>query len=328
MIGCLCLAGLFLLALGSFCAGAQTASTSSEQAYPSRPIRLIIDFPAGGPSDALARLVGQKLTASLGQSIVYDNRPGANGVIAYSLAARAPADGYTLVVLSTPFPLNAALRRKLSYNTMRDFVPIALVANYANLLVVHPAVPVRTVPELIAYAKSKSGTLTYASSGAGSVQHLAMEMLRRLAGFEVVHVPYGGSAPAVVDLIGGHVQAGVTPLPAAIHHVRSARLRALAVLNESRTPHLPDLPTLVESGIAVVAAGWGGIGAPSGVPASLVRRLNAEIVRIVNLPDVRESINAVGGEPRTSTPAEFQDFIAGEMRRWGPVIVQAGAVQD
>ena len=320
MIGFLRVVGLCLLCFAPCFACAQ--------AYPSRPLRLIIDFPAGGPSDSLARVVGQKLTESLGQAIVYDNRPGANGVIAYGLAAHAPADGYTLVVLSTPFPLNGALRRKLNYDTVKDFAPISLVANYSNLLVIHPAVPARTVQEFIAYAKARAGALTYASSGTGSVQHLAMEMLRRLAGFDAVHVPYGGSAPAVVDLLGGHVQASVTTLPAALPHVRNARLRALAVLSAARSLHVAETPTLVESGIAVTASGWGGIGAPAGTPVAVVRRLNAAIVRSVNLPDVKESILAVGGEPRSSTPAEFQEFIAGEMKRWGPVIVQSGATQE
>jgi tripartite-type tricarboxylate transporter receptor subunit TctC len=295
------------------------------QSYPSKPIRLIIDFPAGGPSDSLARVVGQKLTESWGQPVVFDNRPGANGVIAYSLAAKAPADGYTLVILSTPFPLNAALQRKLTYDTLESFTPICLVANYHNLLVVHPSVPAHSVREFVAYAKSKAGSLTYASSGSGSVQHLAMELLRRMAGFEAVHVPYAGSAPAVVDLLGGHVQASITTLPAALPYASSGRLRLLGVLSATRVSRLPDIPTLVESGIAVIATGWGGIGAPAGVPTQIVRQLNEEIVRSVNLPDVRDRIVTVGGEPRHSSPEEFRRFIGDEMRRWEPVIRESGA---
>jgi tripartite-type tricarboxylate transporter receptor subunit TctC len=304
---------------------ALTCGLPFAQTYPSKPIRLIIDFPAGGPSDGLARVVGQKLTESLGQPVVFDNRPGANGVIAYSLAAKAPADGYTLVILSTPFPLNAALQRKLTYDTMESFTPISHIANYTNVLVVHPSVPAQSVREFVAYAKSRTAALTYASSGTGSVQHLAMELVRRLAGFEAIHVPYAGSAPAMVDLVGGHVQASITTLPTILPYTSSGRLRALGVLSATRVSRLPDVPTLVESGVAVVAPGWGGIGAPAGVPVPIVRRLNAEIVRIVNLPDVRDRIVAFGGEPRHSSPEEFRRFIGDEMKRWAPVIRESGA---
>ena len=298
---------------------------SFAQTYPAKPIRLIIDFPAGGPSDSLARVVGQKLTEALGQTVVFDNRPGANGVIAYSLAAKAPADGYTLVILSTPFPLNAALQRKLTYDTLGSFAPVSLVANYHNLLVVHPSVPAQNAREFVAYAKSRAGAMTYASSGTGSVQHLAMELLRRAAGFEAVHVPYAGSAPAVVDLLGGHVQSSITTLPAALPHSASGKLRVLGVLSPARVGRLPDVPTLTESGLAVVATGWGGIGAPAGVPRPIVMRLNQEIVRIVNLADVRDRIVTVGGEPRHSTPEEFHRFIGDELKRWEPVIRESGA---
>lgn len=237
------------------------AGTASAQPYPARAVRVIVPYPPGGGADFVTRVFGKALGDTMGQPFVIDNRAGANGVIAYSLAAKAPADGYTLVILSTPFPLNAALQRKLTYDS-----------------------------------------LTYASSGSGSVQHLAMELLRRLAGFEAVHVPYAGSAPAVVDLLGGHVQASITTLPAALPHTGSGRLRVLGILSATRVSRLPDIPTLVESGIAVIATGWGGIGAPAGVPRQIVRQLNEEIVRIVNLPDVRDRIVTVGGEPRHSSP--------------------------
>jgi tripartite-type tricarboxylate transporter receptor subunit TctC len=306
------------LAVGSACA----------QSYPTKPIRWIIDFPPGGPSDTLARVVGERLSAALGQPVVYDNRPGANGVIAYGIAARAPDDGYTLAILSTPFPLNAALGRKLTYDTLKDFTPISLIANYPNLLAVHPSVPARSVPEFVAYAKSKPGAVTYASSGTGSVQHLAMELFRRLAGFEALHVPYAGSAPAVANLVGGHVQSSVTILLTALPHLRAGRIRAIGILSANRSNQLPDLPTFMESGISVVAPGWGGMGAPAGVPKRIVNRLNAEVVRIVNLPEVRERMVSVGGEPRHSTPEEFATLIRAELERWRPVIQQAGVRID
>ena len=306
------------LAVGSACA----------QSYPTKPIRWIIDFPPGGPSDTLARVVGERLSAALGQPVVYDNRPGANGVIAYGIAARAPDDGYTLAILSTPFPLNAALGRKLTYDTLKDFTPISLIANYPNLLAVHPSVPARSVPEFVAYAKSKPGAVTYASSGTGSVQHLAMELFRRLAGFEALHVPYAGSAPAVANLVGGHVQSSITIVLTALPHLRAGRIRAIGILSANRSNQLPDLPTFMESGISVVAPGWGGMGAPAGVPKRIVNRLNAEVVRIVNLPEVRERMVSVGGEPRHSTPEEFATLIRAELERWRPVIQQAGVRID
>jgi tripartite-type tricarboxylate transporter receptor subunit TctC len=208
---------------------------------------------------------------------------------------------------------------------MESFSPISLIANYPNLLVVHPSVPAHSVREFIAHAKSKAGALTYASSGSGSVQHLAMELFRRLAGFEAVHVPYTGSAPALIDLVGGHVQASITTLPTAMPYVSNGRLRLLGVLSATRVSQLPDVPTLVESGVAVIATGWGGVGAPAGVPRQIVRRLNEEIVRIVNLPDVRDRLVTIGGEPRHSSPEEFRRFIGSEMKRWGPVIRESGA---
>jgi len=307
---------------------ALTVGSAYAQSYPSRPIRWIIDIPAGGASDTLARVVGERLTQALGQQVVYDNRPGANGVIAYSLAARAPADGYTLVVLSTPFPLNAALGRKLAYDTLKDFTPIARIADYPNLVVIHPSVPVRTVKEFIAYARSKAGTMTYASSGTGSVQHLAMEQFRRLSGFEAVHVPYAGSAPAVANLAGGHVESLITILITATPHLRAGRIRAIGILSAERSIYLPEVPTLAESGVPLVAPGWGGMGAPAGLPKQLVNRLSSELARIVKLPEVRERIAAVGAEPHHSGPQEFATFIRSELERWRPIIQEAGVKVD
>ena len=270
----------------------------------------------------------QPYPESLGQPIVYDNRPGANGVIAYGLAAKASADGYTLVVLSTPFPLNAALGRTLSYDTVKDFTPIALIANFPNLLFVHPSVPAHSLREFVAYAKSKMGTMTYASSGSGSVQHLAMELFRRRAGFDAVHVPYAGSAPAMVALIGGHVDAGITNLPAATPHLRANRLRVIGAVTANRAIQLPQVPTFVESGFDVTAPSWIGVAAPRGISREIVDRLNVEITRIINLPDVREKFASLGAEPRSSTPQEFSAFIRHELERWTPLIKQSGASAD
>lgn len=308
------------------CAVATLASVSVTyaQTYPARPIRLIIDFPVGGPSDVLGRTIAQKLSERLGQQVVSDNRPGANGAVAYGLAAKAPADGYTLVWLSTPFPLNAALRSTLPYDTFKDFTPIALVANYDNVLLTHAAVPARTVAEFVAYAKSKNGAMPYASSGSGSVQHLAMELFRSLAGFQAIHVPYAGSAPALLDLVAARVDGSITLPVAAMPHIKGGRLRALAVASDHRLSALPDVPTLSEAGYRVLALGWGGIGSPHGVPRSIVERLNQEVARALKLPDVQERIESFGGTVRFSTPEEFARFVRAEFDRWGPVIKQAG----
>ena len=300
------------------------AAAASAQQYPARPVRLIIDVPVGGPSDVLGRTIAQKLTEALGQQVVSDNRPGASGALAYGLAAKAPADGYTLVWISTPFPLNAALRGKLPYDTFGDFTPIALVATYDNVLIVHAGVPAKSVQEFIAYAKGKGGSMTYASSGSGSVQHLAMESFRQLAGFQAVHVPYAGSAPALLDLVAARVDGSITLPPAAMPHVKAGRLRVLAAAGPQRLSALPEVPTLVESGYNVVANGWGGLAGPRGVPVRIVQRINMETGRALKMSDVRERIESFGGQVRHSTPEEFARYIRDEYERWGPVIKQAG----
>lgn len=292
--------------------------------YPTRPLRLIIDFPVGGPSDVLGRTIAQKLTESLGQQVVCDNRPGASGAVAYGLGAKAPPDGYTLVWLSTPFPLNAALRTNLPYDTFRDFTPVALVATYDNVLIVHAGVPAKSVAEFVAYAKSKTAGLTYASSGSGSVQHLAMEQFRQLAGFTAVHVPYAGSAPALLDLVAARVDGSITLPPAAMPHVKAGRLRVLAAAGAQRLSALPDVPTMAEAGYAVEANGWGGIAGPRGVPQEIVKRVNVEVGRALTMPDVRERIESFGGQVRHSTPEAFGLYIRAEHDRWGPVIRKAG----
>jgi tripartite-type tricarboxylate transporter receptor subunit TctC len=298
------------------------------QPYPTKPIRWIIDFPAGGASDTLARVVGEKLTAVLGQQIIYDNRAGANGTIAYGLGAKALPDGYTWVMLSTPFPLNAALGRKLTYDSLKDFTPIARIADYPNLLIVHPSVPVRTVKEFVALAKAKPGAVTYGSSGNGSVQHLAMELLGRLANIQMLHVPYAGSAPAAINLAGGHVDTLATILITAMPHIRAGRMRVIGIMSEKRSPQLPEVPTFTEAGIALVAPGWGGVGGPAGLPRPIVQRIDTELARIVTLPDVRERLAAVGAEPRHSSSDELAAFIRSEIERWRPIIQQAGVKVD
>ena len=314
---------LKLLALG--CIGALLLpSVRAQETYPTRPIRLILDFPVGGPSDVLGRVIGQKLIEALGQQVVCDNRPGANGAVAYGVAAKAAPDGYTLVWLSTPFPLNAALRTNLPYDSFRDLRPIAQVANYENVLFISTQLPAQTVSEFITYAKSRNGAMPYASSGSGSVQHLAMEQFRQLAGFQAVHIPFAGSAPALLDLVAGRVDSSITLPPAAMPHVKAGRLRALAVASDRRLPALPNVPTLTEIGYPVLALGWGGVAGPHGIPQPIVQRLTREVEHALAMTEVRERIESFGGSIQYRTPDDFARFIRGEFDRWGPVIKQAG----
>ena len=314
---------LKLVALG-FIGALLLPSVRAQENYPTRPIRLILDFPVGGPSDVLGRVIGQKLTEALGQQVVCDNRPGANGAVAYGVAAKAAPDGYTLVWLSTPFPLNAALRTNLPYDSFRDLRPIAQVANYENVLFISTQLPAQTVSEFITYAKSRNGAMPYASSGSGSVQHLAMEQFRQLAGFQAVHIPFAGSAPALLDLVAGRVDSSITLPPAAMPHVKAGRLRALAVASDRRLPALPNVPTLTEIGYPVLALGWGGVAGPHGISQPIVQRLTREVERALAMTDVRERIESFGGSIRYRTPDDFARFVRGEFDRWGPVIKQAG----
>ncbi len=311
--------GVCILLAGTYARG-QGVSAS----YPAKPIRWIIDFPAAGVSDILARTVGQKLSEYLGQPIVYDNRPGANGIIANELVAKAAPDGYTLGFISQPFSLQLTLHPKLAFG-LKDFVPVALIAEYPSLLLVNPRLPASSLKEFVAYAKTKSPPITYASSGAGGAQHLAMELFRQIAGFDAVHIPYAGSAPGLLDVIGGRVDSIFVNLPGALPHIRGGRLRALALAGKARNRVVPDLPTFVEAGWALDATGYAGAVFPAGVPAAIVSRMNAEIVRVLKLPEIQERIWNAGSEPRSSTPQEFAQFLRADVARWAPVIKASGA---
>jgi tripartite-type tricarboxylate transporter receptor subunit TctC len=308
-----------LLALAAAHASAQATS-----AYPTKPIRWIIDFPAAGVSDILARTVGHKLSEYLGQPIVYDNRPGANGIIANELAAKAPPDGYTLGFISQPFSLQLTLHPKLAFG-LKDFAPVALIAEYPSLLLVNPRVPANSLKEFVAYAKAKSPAITYASSGAGGAQHLAMELFKQNAGFDAVHVPYAGSAPGLLDLVAGRVDSIFVNLPGALPHIRAGRVRALALAGKTRNRVVPEVPTFAEAGWPFEAPGYAGAVFPAGVPAAIVNRMNAEIVRVLKLPEIQERIWNAGSEPRSSTPQEFAKFLRDDVARWAPVIKAAGA---
>lgn len=293
--------------------------------YPSRPIRFLIDFPAGGVSDILSRLVGERMAESLGRPLVFDNRPGASGLIAYELGARAPADGHTVLFVSTPFAFHLNLHEKLAFDTEKDFAPVALFAQFPNVLLVAAKSPIGTVKEFLEAARGKAGGFNYGSLGVGSPQHLAMELFRTQNRFQATHVPYPGSPQALTALIGGQTDVMFGNVPGALAQVRAGKARGLAMASRSRSSALPDIPTFRESGVPFEAVGFGGIVVPSGTPRAIVARLNADAVKALNTPETAERIRNVGGEPLPGTPEDFRRFLQEEIRRWGPVIVQSGA---
>lgn len=289
-----------------------------------KPIRLIVDFPAGGVSDTLARAVAQPLSEALGVSIVVDNRPGANGMIAYEMMAKAPPDGYTLGLISTAFGFNFSLQPKLPY-AKGDFAPLAIIATRPNALIAKAGLPAKTVKELIALAKQKPSALNYASVGIGSSPHLSAEMFKTAAGVDIVHVPYKGSGAALTDLIAGRVDLMFLTLPAALPHVQSGRLQIYAVTDTRRSPVLPNVPTTVESGLpGLIIIGWYGITLQRGVPAAIVARYSTEINRILDRADVKERIAHQGAEVQVMTPAEFSTFINEDIARGAKAIRDSG----
>lgn len=297
--------------------------------YPSKPIRMIVAYPAGGGTDILARMVGQKLSEALGQTIVVDNRGGANGNIGSELAAKSPPDGYTLLMGTANLTVNPSLYRKLAYQPLRDFSPIALITQQPNILVVHPSVPAKSVSELIALAKSKKVLLNFASNGAGASSHLSGELMKTKAGIDMNHVPYKGAGPAIIALLANEVQLMFANTLAALPHVRNARLRALAITSAKRSPALPELPTMAESGLPdyeVVA--WYGVLAPTGTHKDIVTKLNQEIVNVVRQPDIQERLLKEAATPVGSTPEEFSAFMKAETAKWAKVIADSGARVD
>jgi tripartite-type tricarboxylate transporter receptor subunit TctC len=297
------------------------AGNACAQSYPVKPIRCVIPYPAGGPTDIVGRAIGQKLSEALGQPVVVDNRGGAAGTIGSEQVARAPADGYTLL-WGTPgtHGIAPSLYPKLPYDPVKDFAHITLIALGTNLMVVHPSVPATTVKEFVALAKTRPGKLNFGSAGAGATSHMAGEMLKTMAGIDMLHVPFKGAAPAIVALMSGEVDVAVLDTPALLPHIRSGKLRVLAAASEKRSRVLPQVPTMAESGLpGYQASSWHGLFAPAGTPRDIVTRLHTEVVRIVRLPDVTERLYAQGVEPVANTPAEFTAFIKAEIARWARV---------
>lgn len=299
--------------------------TAQAQAYPSKPIRLVLPFPAGGPTDIVGRILGQKLSEALGQPVVQDNRPGAGGNLGADQVAKSPPDGYTLLLSSPSISISPSLYKKMPYDPQKDLAPISLIAGIPNVMLVHPSVPAKTLKEFVALAKARPGKLNFGSGGAGTTNHLASELLKTLTKTDIVHVPYKGSNQAMLALLGGEVDMVVIAVPPALPQIEAGRVRPLAVLNENRVATLPKVPTSKEAGIDnFVVPVWYGILVAGNTPRDIVNRLNTELGKIVAMPDVKERLAAAGVEPYHSTPDRFASFIKSEAVRYGQVIKNAG----
>jgi tripartite-type tricarboxylate transporter receptor subunit TctC len=309
---------------------ALSATCASAQPYPSKPIRLVVPYPPGGTTDILARDVGQRLTEALGQPVVIDNRPGAAGNIGTEMVAKAVPDGYTLLMGTVnTHAINAGLYSKLPYDNIKDFAPVILVARVSNVLEVNPSVPVYTVADLIKLAKEKPGQLNFASSGSGTSIHMSGELFKTMAGVDMVHVPYKGSAPAVADLVGGQVQLMFDNLPSSLAQIKAGKLRAIAVTSSQRAPALPDIPTIAESGLpGFEATSWFGVVAPAGTPPAIISRLNAEIDKWVQSSEGKEMLLAQGAVPAGGTSEQFAAYIRAETDKWAKVVKASGAKVD
>ena len=294
------------------------------QTYPVRPVRFILPFPAGGPTDILGRIIGQKLSAELGQSVVPENRPGAGGNVGTEYAAKQPGDGYTIVLASPSLSISPVLYKKLAYDPVRDFAPISLVAEIPNILLVHPSVPAKTLKEFVQLAKANPGKLNFGSGGLGTSNHLGSEMLKGLTGINIVHVSYKGSNEAMVAMMGGHVDMVVIGVPPTLPHIKAGRVRPLAVLAPRRLSYLSSVPTAAEAGVPNYEVGTTyGLLVPAGTPRDIINRLNADWIKIEAMADTKEKMRTAGYEPMTSTPEQYGEFIKTEMVRWAKVIKDA-----
>jgi tripartite-type tricarboxylate transporter receptor subunit TctC len=298
---------------------------ASAQTYPSRPVRWVVGFAAGGPQDIVARLLGQSLSERLGQQFIIENRPGAGGNIGTEAVVRAPADGYTILMIGPSAAINVTLYEGLSFNLLRDIAPVAGIMRTANVLEVNLSLPVRSVPEFIAYAKASPGKINMASAGNGSSQHVAGELFKMMTGIDMVHVPYRGAGPALTDLLGGQVQVMFDNMASSVEHVRSGKLRGLAVSTAARSEALPELPTVGDFVPGYEASGLYGVGVPRDTPADIVGKLNREITAAVNDPKMKPRLADLGGTVLLGTPADFGRLLAEEVEKWGKVVKFSGA---
>lgn len=319
---------LLKLAAIGLAAGAAPA-LHAQTAWPTQPVRMVIPFPPGGPTDLVGRVIAQALSEQLGQNVIVENKPGANANIAAELVARAPADGYTFMYNTSSLALSAVLYSKLNYDALKDFAPVALTAVVPMVLVVHPSVPAKTVPEFIDLLKKNPGKMVYGSAGNGNVTHLGAFQFLQANGLSATHVPYKGSSPALVDLAGGQTQFMTDTINSALPYIRDGRMRALAVTSATRSPVLPDVPTLQESGMAGFEVGaWQGVVMPAKTPPEIVNKLNAEITKALKNPAVLEKLAAQGAQPLGSTPEQYGAYLRSEIQRWGEVAKATGAKLD
>ena len=302
---------------------------AAAQNYPTKPIRIVVPYPPGGPSDMQARLFGQKLTEAWGQTSVIDNRGGGSGIIGTELVAHGDADGHTLIIMSGTNAVQPALYPKLPYDLTRDFAFITQITSGPGILVVNPALPIKSVPEFLAYARARPGKISFGSAGSGAPSHLSVELLKSMAHIDAVHIPYKGMAPALTDVIGGQIQFSIPTIAGGLPLTRAGKLRALAVTGEHRSPAEPGLPTIAEAGVpGYQASNWYGFAAPAKTPRAIVDKLNREFARILATPDVRDKLVNVGMEPVTSTPEQYTEFIKTEVVKWARLVKSANIRPD
>ena len=312
--------------LGVALAAIVTLASPARAEFPDRTIRIVVPYTPGGFNDTLGRIVAQKFTDDWGVAAVVENRPGGGTLIGTDSVAKAPPDGYTLLVVAFPFAVNPTLYAKLPYDTLKDFAPLILAGQSANILVVNNEVSAKSVGELVALAKAKPGAMSYGSTGSGSSNHLSMELFRLMTSTSMIHVPYKGSAPMVTDLLGGHVQVAFDNVPNVITQVKAGKLRALAVTSLTRDPSLPDIPTVAESGVPGYEVGvWFGIVAPAGTPPDVTAKLNAELNKILRDPDVKQKFADQGVNPAGGPPERFSEHLRTQIEKWGRVVKESGA---
>ena len=320
------LPAVLIAALAATCAHAQDPSTSSAQSYPTRTVRIVVPYAPGGPVDIVARITALKLTESLGQQFVVDNRTGAGGNIALELVARSAPDGYTLLMGSNGTnAINPSLYKKMPVDPEKDLAPVSMIASSALILVTHPSLPATNVKQLISLARAKPGVITYASAGSGSTAHLAFELFKSMAKADMLHVPYKGASLALVDLVAGQVQAMITGISGTLSYVKAGRMKPLGVTSEKRQPLLPDVPSISEQLPGYEVTTWYGVFAPAATPRPVVDRLNQSMVKIFATPDAQARLAAVGADAHTNTPAEFAQAVGRERAKWGKIIRESGA---
>jgi len=311
------------------CGAVSAFNAAAGESYPARPIRFIVPFPPGGGNDIVGRIVAQKLAEGLGQQVVIDNRGGAGGTIGTDIAAKAPPDGYTMLVNNISLAVNHTLFRKLPYDTLKDLAPVSLVGRQPNIVVVHPALPAKSMRELIELARTKPGQLNYGSGGNGTASHLATEMLKLMTKTDLVHVPYKGLGPALTDLIGGRLELIISTMASALPQMKAGKLRPLAVTTARRSSFFPEVPTMNEAGVkGYEFSTWYGLLVPAGTPQTIVDRLNREAVKAVASPAVIEQFSGQGLEPAASSPQEFGAYLRSEVSKWSRVIKASGATPE